>query len=423
MKKIILSTILGVFTTALMAQNDTVSMGASYANNKWYSLTNGEQGSQPANNWDLGFSTGSFESSLIFNESIASLYVIPGSTPATFSSADTAGLSTWDKLYNSDTTWEYGAFNRPASGSFDYGYGTYNMANHNIDGNRVFAIKYTNGTCKKLYIQLNYLGSGLGYDVVVVSANIDNSDEQTYTFNKLAYTGKNFVYYSVLNNTHIDREPATSDWDLLMTKYVAANYGTAVNQLVTGVLQNKGVKVAEARNIGDKETYTDYSAHEFQSNISTIGEDWKALDYSAPGFPFVVKDSLVYFVKAKDGDIYKVIFRGFIGSSAGSFIFTKEKLSGTGFFNAKKENVATLAIYPNPNSNGTLTIVYNFEKPENTIGLTISDLYGKVVFQQEYQNGNGLQQELVSTSNLAKGVYIVSIRSGNQHAQQKLIIN
>lgn len=422
-KKLLLFIIISLFTGYLSAQQiiDTVSMGAAYVNNKWYSLANDEQGIQAANNWDLGFATGTFESALIFNETVGNVYVIPESTPGTFSTADTVGLSNWSPLYNSDTTWDYGALNRPATGAMDYGYGTYNPITHNIDGNRVFVIKYTNGSCKKFYIQQNYLGGSLGYNIIVTSADINNSNEQTLTFNKSTYQSKNFVYFSVLSNTTIDREPASENWDLLFTKYVAANYGTATNQLVTGVLQNRNIQVAEARGIEDVETYTNYSAHPFQNNISTIGADWKQLDYSTPGFPFIIKDSLIYFVKTRNNDIYKLVFTGFIGSSAGSFIFNKEKLTSTGLISNSKNSIA-LTLYPNPNKDGLLNVIYSSEVAEEFTNLIIHDVYGKMIFQKQLSPTTGLQQLSISTSTFTSGIYVITLRSKTHELQQKLIV-
>ncbi len=40
---------------------------------------------------------------------------------------DTSGLSTWPVLYNSTDEWEEGAFNTHSYGSFDYGWGVYNI--------------------------------------------------------------------------------------------------------------------------------------------------------------------------------------------------------------------------------------------------------------------------------------------------------
>ncbi len=424
MKKTLLLGLICLSISTLNAQTiDTVSMGPGYANNKWYSLTNDEQASSSAANWDLAFSTGSFSSALLINESVADLYVVNGAAPADFLTIDTTGISSWDKLYNSDTTWEYGAFNRPANGDFDYGFGTYNMVTHNINANRVFIYKYKSGSYKKLYIQMNYMGTGQGYDVVITSANLDNSDQQEYTFNKLGYASKNFVYYSFADSTVLDREPARTDWDLLMTRFIAEDYNGASNQLVTGILHNTGVSVAEARDLADADNYTDYQAHEFQTNISTIGWDWKVLDYTSPGFPYIIEDSLVYFVKTQSNEIYKVIMKEFIGSSAGSFIFSKERLLSSGIFNSNKEEIATLSLYPNPNSNGVLTVVYEFQKAGNNISLSITDLMGRTVYANELPYSSGLQQTLIPTSDLSKGVYIVNVRSGNQLSQQKLVIN
>lgn len=42
-------------STQAQAVIDTVSIGANYTNQVWYSLQNDEQGSSAKNNWDLAF--------------------------------------------------------------------------------------------------------------------------------------------------------------------------------------------------------------------------------------------------------------------------------------------------------------------------------------------------------------------------------
>src|SRR5690606_9282518 len=101
---------LALATFTAMAQTtitDTVSMGAGYANNVWYSLENDEQGSAPIDNWDIalvpsGSPSNPLITSIFLNPKKGaanlSLYAVPGSTRADFSTIDTTGLSGWTAL-------------------------------------------------------------------------------------------------------------------------------------------------------------------------------------------------------------------------------------------------------------------------------------------------------------------------------------
>ncbi len=97
MKKGLLVTFLGLtaFSNAQLV-SDSVTMGAGYANNIWYSLQNDEQGSaQAATNWELGLATSinpsnPLAASIIFNSKIGQLFAVPGTTGSDLLTADTA---------------------------------------------------------------------------------------------------------------------------------------------------------------------------------------------------------------------------------------------------------------------------------------------------------------------------------------------
>ena len=54
---------------------------------------------------------------------------------------DTSQMAGWPALYNSDTTWLNGAFDRNATGHPDYGWGVYNSQTHDVIGDSIFIIK------------------------------------------------------------------------------------------------------------------------------------------------------------------------------------------------------------------------------------------------------------------------------------------
>jgi hypothetical protein len=56
--------------------------------------------------------------------------------------------------------------------------------------------------------------------------------------------------------------------------------------------------------------------------------DWKP--FNMTNFICEIVDSLVYFVKPGNGDVYKLYFTGFDGSTTGIISFVKEKLFSNG---------------------------------------------------------------------------------------------
>src|SRR5690606_18318149 len=77
-------------------------------------------------------------------------------------------------------------------------------------------------------------------------ANVDGSNEQVITFNKSTYPNRNFVYFDMINNQLIDREPNNNSWDLTFVKHTdfVSPPGTYVS--VSSVFSNKNVWSAKS---------------------------------------------------------------------------------------------------------------------------------------------------------------------------------
>ncbi len=386
---------------------DTVSTGAGYANQVWYSLANDEQGSAPKTNWDIAFDATPFGAALLANTITGTtVWVYAAGDTADWSTLDTAGLSTWTKYYNSDTTWSIGAFNQGASSTFDMGWGIYSSITHYVTGDSIYVVKLANNTYRKLWIM--QLANG-AYQFRY--ATLDNSSDQIVSLDKINYPGKNFAYYSMQNNAALDREPVNTNWDLQFSQYTAF---IPSPYTVTGVISNIGVTVAQAMPVNVNTTlWTNYS---FVTAINEIGYDWKTLNMST--FTFDITDSLVYFVQTQTGDIWKVIFTGFGGSANGNYIFSKELISLAG--TSEQEQASFIEIYPNP-ANENATITYSTKANEEVL-ITVTDLTGKIYYQQQQSDNAGLQQCALSTSEWATGMYIVTLQSEGKVQSKKLIV-
>lgn len=412
MRKILLTVIaFGAYSTQVEAQSvtDTVVTGAGYGQNVWYSLENDDQQSASATNWDLAFATTMSQTSELttairFNHKVGTVYEIPSSDPSDLNAADTTGLYAWTPLYNSDSVWGMGALNNTADlGSFDYGWGTYDMATHaGINANRVFVVKFADGSYKKFTVSLTFATSSY----TVTFSDLDNTNQTTTTIDFTAYTSKNFVYYSFATGL-IDREPAAATWDLLFHQYPSFDYNPPYT--VAGVFQNLGVEVLQVYPVNDPTVYTDYSVGSFSTNISEIGYDWKAYSGS-----WQIADSTVYFVKDISGSVWKLVMTGFSGSASGQYIFTKEKLSGVGI----GENQASQwIVYPNPATDDVLVVVDALE-PGN---IELIDALGHIVYARSLKD-SGLQKTSIPVTGMASGVYRLVLKTASSVSVQNLII-
>jgi hypothetical protein len=422
MKKYILSIAATLLVVAdqLNAQVliDTVSTGAGYANQKWYSLQNDEQGNaQPKDNWDIAFEITGFSASILANTQKPNLIVYKAPyTVAQFATIDTNGMAaSWKKLYNSDTTWNIGTFNKGAvfANPNYLGWGLYDLNTHIVTGDSCYVIKTSATTFRKL--KFDNLSGGV-YNFTY--SDISGANSQTIALNKSTYPNKNFAYFNLTTNTAIDREPLNSTWELTFTRHIAFLPPSNTPYPVTGVFSNKGIRVAQADNVVSP-SYNNWTAHSFNSNISIIGGDWKFFDLANNAWKLV--NDTVYFIKSKQNDVWKLRFTGFSGSSTGNYIFTKEKLSTVGLTENDGALAVSLSIYPNPSTQDEVTILYDVIKQLNTASLKIYDVTGKEVYATELFASEGFYQHIINTANYSKGIYMVNLYADGKVISEKLI--
>jgi len=397
MKKILL--IAFCIPTFIFAQTtDMVSLGAGYANDSYYSFENDEQGNESATNWDLALELGSMGVGIRLNERRASVWVYPGAI-SDWATLDTAGHTGWTRLRNSYEDWSEGAFNDIATGA-TYGWGEYTGGpNHNVEGTKIFLIKLSDNSYRKLKIDLTSTSSVYN----VTHEKLDNTDQVVEVIAKSTYAGKNFVYYDITSITVIDREPASNTWDVVFTNYIY-NLGGGYYSGTTGVLHNKGVATSQVD--GVPTASSTYGT--FEDAINTIGYDWK----SYAGGVYTMVADLSYFVQTANGDIWKLIFTQFEGSSNGNIHFTKEKVETAGIATYEGANIS---VFPNP-ANDVLTI----STTQELQNLSIVDLSGQIVKEI---NAIGFSSTQVSTADLKNGVYFIqTLDASNRKGTQKIVI-
>ncbi len=297
-------------------RSESLSMGASYANDIYYSLKNGVVAEVPRTSWDIAFSVSSRSSSILINEgSGVELKVYP--TAAGWSWSDPVDLTnydSWSKLNNADSTWEEGAFGQNATGHPNYGWGVYDMTSHNINGVALYIIKLRDGNKKKIWIEKKY-SSLQKYSFRYADPN--GSNEVVVADLTVSNSKANFVYYDLATNTRLDREPDASTWDLVFTKWI----DNSINYTVTGVLQN--VETPAIDLTVDDPSNIQYTEDQFSTDINVIGSDWKSYNMGTSQWSLANK---VFIVKDKSDINYKIRFTGFEGSATGVITFDLEEL-------------------------------------------------------------------------------------------------
>ena len=405
-----------LFSSVSYSQTDSVTMGAGYADDVFYSFKNGEVSKAARNTWDIAFFTPRFSAGIIINEGNGvQLYTYPNGEIHDWASIDTNGMANWPLMYNSPEYWEEGAFNANAHGHPDYGWGVYNMVDHSVYGDSLFVIKTPSGI-KKLKIDKKISIDNIYH---FTYANLDGSDEQVVELDVKPFETKRFAYYSLENNEFLDREPAKEEWDILFTKYMdwtTSIEGDSSLYLVTGVTNNVDVYSKNFYPVAP--SFSDWFPTPFDSTKNAIGYNWKTFDMGS--FQWAIKDSNQYFVSTFEGDIYKLGFVSWSGSGSGGVCVFNKSLVSLSSIGDDEEIEEGFTIYPNPTSD-YITI----RTPESFKGAStvrILDQSGRLLFTENFTDNELNKGVQLSNIELSFGIYIVSLTGDNYTKSQKLIV-
>jgi len=412
MKKVLLSILsLGMLGTASAQVKDTVITGSGYLNQKFYSLANDEQATMTATSWHVAFAPNVMQANtaIRFNALVGTVKVLPNADiNAAITAVDTTGWAAEETLYDNDADILLGAFNQSGGTSqMDFSWGEYDVTTHNLKAARTFGAKI--GTA---FYAIRFSLQSLAKIYTVTYFKLGETDSVTYNVNLNAYLTKNYVYSNLADQSVLDLEPATANWDLFFGQYYGDYQGIMMYK-VAGVLNNLGTEVAKVID-NNPATYSYTGTEQFSANNNVIHYDWKSSGPSGSS----VADTVVYFVKAKNGEIWRLVFTGFVsgtgsGADAGSYIFDKELISALGVNNVT--SVFT-EIYPNPANDMAQVVV---DAAANTT-IEIFSLAGAKVYSTEVTGG--LQTLQVNTSDLNAGVYQVVVSSNGLRTAKKLMI-
>jgi hypothetical protein len=324
---------------------------------------------------------------------------------------DTVGLAGWTLLYNSDQTWDEGAFNRNAPGHPDYGWGKYNPITHDVVGDSIYIIKGLDGTYRKFWVLKK---NSLGNTYYIRYADLNGANEKYDTLNNNLYLSKHFSYYSFGTDGLFDREPDTAAWDILFTKYIDIQ-SNGMPYPVTGVLNN--TKVYANRFHPVTMDFTDWLSKPMDSTLQPIGYDWKFFN----GTAYEMEDSLVYFVRTWGDDIYKLYFTGFSGSMSGGKVFFNKEVISPSTVQEILPATGKLTISPNP---VTDHIVIRFEEAVNgPVSWDIFDLSGRQVLSGQTEAYASMAEVRIPATTLVTGMHLVIIRTGSQAFAGKIIVS
>ena len=185
---------------------------------------------------------------------------------------------------------------------------------------------------------------------------------------------------------------------------------------VTGVLQNKGVRVLQVDGLPPAQV-SDAFAGTYSNWINTIGYDWKSFNMGT--FQYDVNDSLTYFVQDVPGNIWKLVFTAFGGSSTGDISFNKELVSAAAVGEAH-DTSPIVVVFPNPATTGITNVLIDVDG--STATLRVIDRGGRIVLERTESGLHGATIRTVDVGSLAPGLYAITVDAMDQHRVGKLIV-
>lgn len=409
--KILLTSLILMFLLgAVQAQLQDISMGFSYGNQAYYSLTTDEVTQIKNESWDIAFSAFNQQSGgILINESITSsstgveLYLTPTNTwedPI----EDVSIYEDIVPLLNDEISWSEGAFNsiKDKENELDYGWGNYDADNDQITGTKVFVLKNRAGQWKKLQI-LSFENE----TYTLRTAELNGSNEATIEVDLTNYPNSNIVCYSFATNEVVE---IPQDYDFSVQRYispVATNTGEVFEYPVTGVLLAPGIQAVSIDSIDtDQVSFSDYE-DQLTEQIDIIGHDWKYFDFASG---WVVDFERANFIKTRNDDVYKVLLVDFGGSVNGNTTIEKTLITTV---KLDETTTASIQVYPNPVSN------YFVIETESDQALQLS------IFSVDGQNIKSIKSEngaLINVQSLQPGIYFLKVIQGKNQWTQRLTV-
>ena len=404
-------TLLLLFISSISAQIDQVSVGASYNQQAYYSLSTGESVVITNDAWDIAFSTsGQQDAGVFFNESASlsnpALQVFLADTEDwTSPITDTDSFTDEVALQNPEANWTEGAMNsiKDPSSPFDYGWGAYNPQNHTIEGAKIFVIKKRDGSFIKFRVES--LSGGI---YTMQFADLDGTNEVSFQIDKNESIGA-LAYYSFESQDVVDMP---TDYDLIFQRYTTpldAGDGTFLEYTVTGVLLAPGVQAVVADGIDPSSVSESDYADQYSSLPTTIGHTWKVFDFSAG---WIIDEDRTHFIKDRNGDTYQLTFYDFEGSGTGTTTMERNLITSVATSEVPFVD-QYLSVFPNPS---TAYFVIDMEY-DTELKVMIMDNYGRHI-----RSLNTMSNTPVSVAELSEGIYNISIQGEDFVTVNRLMI-
>jgi Secretion system C-terminal sorting domain len=420
MKKFTLITLCALFANFANAQTpwvkDSLVMGTTgQTNDVYYHLGNGLVKTESNANWIIALGTKAQTAGVFINSRNGVSCYNPHKTMSawsTLSLADTMGAAI---QFNTDSNYADGALNAGKDGStFDFGFGTYNMTSHRVEGDSIFILKVGPNFIK---FRVDSVYGPNNWAITIGGLSIPTPDTSLKFLKLPKFASSNFIYLNQVGLGIVDtaREPSNNTWDFVATKYtklVPQGFG----QRYTGILNNGKIISAQVLPVPVDVAAANYQSAAYSTSVNTIGADWKFFDLATNTY-FMNDSTESYLVQSNDSMYYQIRFDSTsyaIGTT--KIRFQKRRLTNPAAINQVNNIASSIGVYPNPASTEILLSLQSKESAEAIMSIT--DMSGKTIFTKSVRIAQGLNAWNIPTAALANGNYVVAINGNNIKAAQ-----
>ena len=111
--------------------------------------------------------------------------------------------------------------------------------------------------------------------------------------------------------------------------------------------------------------------------------------------------------------LFLLLCIGFSGSALAQGFFMEDR-------DQKEEIITELSVFPNPTTNGKITVKFEAPQLQEEITVKVCNLIGREVYREDLTFHTGSYQQIISIESFPKGIYLLEVSNGKEKQIRKL---
>ncbi|MCB0662573.1 MAG: T9SS type A sorting domain-containing protein, partial [Saprospiraceae bacterium] len=147
--------------------------------------------------------------------------------------------------------------------------------------------------------------------------------------------------------------------------------------------------------------------------------EWKSFDFQNSN-EWTVYEDQAYFIKTVSGDLWKIVFIDFEGTSTGNAVFQKYYL-GVSAIQEQQASSLFMKVYPNPVTSASQVIIDGVTSTMPA-QLNIYDAAGRLVYAAKSTLKSGLNVLHLRDFSQPGGIYHLQVKTNEQIISQSILV-